>query len=76
MKGERETKQTRVRRCRDRQMSQIFLTCHLCGGEIYVGQTYYDRDGMPICEDCLPEYARTYFLSSLRTAFPERIGLP
>ena len=32
--------------------------CKLCGGEIYVGEPYYFRDGETICEECLEEYAR------------------
>ncbi len=35
--------------------------CRLCGGEIYEGEAYYQRDGEVICEACLEDYARRCF---------------
>lgn len=36
-----------------------------------MGQSYYDTEDGAICMDCLPDYARKYFLSMLRTSMPE-----
>ena len=46
--------------------------CSLCGGEIYLGQSYYEPEGRAVCCDCLPEFARNYFLKDLRVALPPR----
>lgn len=54
----------------DRQQSPSFAVCGWCGGEIYLGQLYYEIDTMYLCQECLPTFARSYFLSSLRTAMP------
>lgn len=35
-----------------------------------MGQSYYDTEDGKICMDCLPDYARKYFLADLRTAMP------
>lgn len=35
--------------------------CQMCGGEIYQGEPYYERDGEVICEVCLEDYARRCF---------------
>ena len=42
--------------------------CSLCGGEIYLGQLYYEMDDRYVCPECLGEYAKSYFLSRQRTA--------
>ena len=44
--------------------------CCWCAGEIYLGQSYYDTEDGKICMDCLPDYARKYFLADLRTSMP------
>lgn len=36
----------------------IVCNCIHCDGEIYRGETYYDIDGEPWCEDCVKS-ART-----------------
>lgn len=56
----------------DRQQVPVFACCCLCGGEIYVGQSYYALEGKYVCPLCLTEYARLYFLPALRTAMPQR----
>lgn len=60
-----------ARRIRDAQRVPVYTTCHMCLGEIYVGQSYYDLPEGPLCEDCIQRYARQYFLSYLRTAMPD-----
>ena len=52
----------------DRQQAAVFAYCGLCGGEIYLGQLYYEMDDRLLCPECLPEYAKSYFLSRQRTA--------
>ena len=42
--------------------------CGCCGGEIYLGQLYYEMDDRYVCPECLGEYAKSYFLSRQRTA--------
>ncbi len=39
----------------------VVAVCQLCGGEIYEGEPYYQRDGEIICEVCLEDYARRCF---------------
>ena len=39
-------------------MPVIVHECTLCGGEIYLGDTYYDIEGKPICEECINEARR------------------
>ena len=42
---------------------------------LYFG--YYETEDGKICMDCLPDYARKYFLADLRTAMPRgRIYVP
>ena len=53
---------------RDRQQIPAFALCGVCGGEIYLGQLYYEMDDRLVCPECLPEYAKSYFLSRQRTA--------
>ena len=52
----------------DRQQTEVFTLCACCGGEIYLGQLYYEMDDRLLCPECLPEYAKSYFLSRQRTA--------
>ena len=52
----------------DRQQSPGFAVCGCCGGEIYLGQLYYEMEDRLVCPECLPEYAKSYCLSSQRTA--------
>lgn len=54
----------------DRQQTPSFAVCGWCGGEIYLGQLYYEIEGKALCPECLPAFARSYFLSCLRTAMP------
>ena len=61
-------KQRASRRSKDRQQAAVFAYCGLCGGEIYLGQLYYEMDDRLLCPECLPEYAKSYFLSRQRTA--------
>ena len=52
----------------DRQQSPAFAVCGCCGGEIYLGQLYYEMEDRLVCPECLHEYAKSYFISSQRTA--------
>ena len=52
----------------DRQQAEVFAICGCCGGEIYLGQLYYEIEEKLVCPDCLHEFARTYFLGSQRVA--------
>ncbi len=42
--------------------------CDFCGGEIYEGESIYLIDGQRIHEDCLEDFARSYFMSCLTEA--------
>ena len=42
--------------------------CHLCRGELYPGDPYFELEGRAVCEDCLGRYARSYFTAQLRRA--------
>ena len=52
----------------DRQSIRAALRCGICGGEIYPEQLYYEVEGKKMCYDCLPNFARHYFLGGLKTA--------
>lgn len=52
------------------QFAPVYARCCWCAGEIYLGQSYYDTEDGKICMDCLPDYARKYFLANLRTSMP------
>lgn len=52
----------------DRQQEKVFALCACCGGEIYLGQLYYEIERTLVCPDCLREFARTYFLGNQRVA--------
>ena len=61
----------------DRQLAPVYCRCSWCAGEIYMGQSYYETEDGKICMDCLPDYARKYFLADLRTAMPRgRVYVP
>lgn len=40
--------------------------CDECGGEIYADDLVYLIDGVPICEECLAEFAQSYFAAQRR----------
>ncbi len=40
--------------------------CDLCGGEIYVDESFYYINGETICECCLEDYARSVFAPFMR----------
>ena len=64
-----ETSKPKARR-RDKQQENAFAVCCQCGGEIYLGQPYYEMPDGAVCVSCLLGYASSYFLSCLRTAIP------
>ena len=37
--------------------------CSLCGGALYDGDTFYAVNGLAVCEDCLPLFAREEYRS-------------
>lgn len=36
--------------------TDIAYVCDICDGNVYYGDTYYDIDGLIICEDCIEKY--------------------
>lgn len=40
--------------------------CDQCGGEIYADDLIYLIDDVPICEECLAEFAQSYFAAQRR----------
>lgn len=64
-------KKSIAERIADAQSVPVYASCHYCLGEIYLGQNYYEMAEGALCMDCLPRYARQYFLSNLRTAMTE-----
>lgn len=62
-----QTRRSR-RTSKDRQQEPAYDCCGLCGGEIYLGQLYYEMEDRLVCPECLHEYAKSYFLSRQRTA--------
>ena len=42
---------------RDPEQAPPRYRCHLCGGEIYCGDTMWLIGQERICEDCIPDYA-------------------
>ena len=58
------TRQTQA----DPQQQSAYAICGCCGGEIYLGQLYYEMDDRYVCPECLGESAKSYFLSRQRTA--------
>ena len=58
------TRQTQA----DPQQQRAYAICGCCGGEIYLGQLYYEMDDRYVCPECLGEYAKSYFLSRQSTA--------
>ena len=47
--------------CPDLQAVCPAARCALCGDELYFGQCCYLLEGVPVCEACLPAYARALF---------------
>ena len=37
----------------------FFAECDLCRCEIYVGEDYFEINGLQICEDCMAKQRRT-----------------
>ena len=33
--------------------------CKYCGKDIYIGEKYYDFNGITICKECINDYRRT-----------------
>ena len=50
----------------DAQEAPVYAYCAECGGEVYGEELVYEIDGETVCEECIGEFARKYFL-------PERI---
>ncbi len=40
--------------------------CDLCGGEIYVDESFYYINGETVCAACLEDYARSAFAPFMR----------
>jgi len=38
--------------------SEIVDKCSVCDCDIYEGETYYDIDGLILCEECLSDYRK------------------
>lgn len=57
----------------DRQSAPVFSRCRLCGGEIYVGQTYYAMEQGDTCKACFFRYAYRYFSPNRRIARAKRL---
>lgn len=38
--------------------SEIVDKCSVCDCDIYEGETYYDIDGLILCEECLSTYRK------------------
>ena len=47
------TRQTQA----DPQQQSAYAICGCCGGEIYLGQLYYEMDDRYVCPECLGDYA-------------------
>ena len=45
----------------DTDQDQPACRCDECGGEIYADDLVYLIDGVPVCEECLAEFAQSYF---------------
>ena len=39
----------------DPQETKVYSECDFCGGEIYIGQEYYNFEGNILCEQCFDE---------------------
>lgn len=63
-------KKTTFERHCDNQCAAVCARCRICGGEIFIGQSYYAVPGGPVCPSCLGAYARAYFLPELCAATP------
>ena len=51
------------RSCADAQCAPCAAHCSLCGAELYDGEAFYAINGLTVCEDCLPEFAREEYRS-------------
>lgn len=40
---------------------KVFCQCDKCGGDIYVGEDYFDFYGDIICDDCKDSYIKENF---------------
>lgn len=40
---------------------KVFCQCEKCGGDIYIGEDYFDFDGDIVCEDCYGSYVKEHF---------------
>ena len=47
----------------DAQCRQAAAYCSLCGRTLYDGDEFYAVNGLSVCEDCLPGFARETFRS-------------
>ena len=56
----------------DRQRAPVVFRCSMCGGEVYAEELYYEIEGKRLCYDCLPNFARHYFLYGLLVAKARR----
>lgn len=45
--------------------SKTTCWCDFCGAELEVGDVCYRMNGLCICLDCLPDYARYLFRTAL-----------
>ena len=45
--------------------SKTVCWCDLCGAELEVGDACYRLNGLCVCPDCLPEFARGFFRTAL-----------
>ena len=58
----------RVTVLQDRQEEVPVLLCGLCGGELFLGEVYYDMEQVCVCRDCLGLFARRHFRHCRRQA--------
>ena len=53
----------RYHRPADPQRALCAVHCSLCGAELYDGEEFYAVNGLAVCEDCLPDFARAEYRS-------------
>ena len=41
-----------------RHHDPVHAVCSLCAQDIYVGETLWYRNGVTVCADCFPRFAR------------------
>lgn len=39
--------------CGECRETPVAFNCSICGGEIYVGENYFDIKELKVCEDCM-----------------------